>query len=124
MVSQPSATLKDFGRSDCLKLKGLQLRIWSAGPHSFLVNIQNVVRGAHCIEMLHSIISVHMHAGLPQLLTVPANFKRNAVVHGLPTTILKDFGRSQCFLQLRIWSAVPHSFLVNIQNVSKGRPLH
>ena len=56
---QATATLKDFGHSDCF----LQLRIWSAGPHSFLatVNIQNVsIWGARCIEMLHS--NIHVHA--------------------------------------------------------------
>ena len=45
-------------------------------------------------------------------------------VHSQPTAALKEFGRSDCFLLLSICSAGPHSFLVNIQNVSKGRTLH
>ena len=50
----------------------------------------------------------------------PKFFKETPGAHGRPTTTLKDFGRSDCFLQLRIWSAGPHSFLVNIQIFSKG----
>ena len=70
-------------------------------------------RGAHCIEMLHS------------YQTVPANFTR------------KCLGRKANPLQLSKTLAVliasciciygllgPHSFLVNIQNDSKGRALH
>ena len=41
-------------------------------------------------------------------------------MHGQPTATLKYFGRSDCFLQLHIWSAGPNSFRVhvNIQSIS------
>ena len=64
-----------------------------------------------------------MHAGATRLF--PENLKGNAS-GAKPLQFLKDFGRYDCFLQLHIWSAGPHSFLanINIQNVSKGRALH
>ena len=113
--SQPTATLKDFGRSDCF----LQLRIWSAGPHSFLVNIQNVSKG----RALHWNVALkHSSACCTKFVNCSRNFERKCLGHmANPTATLKDFGRSDCFLPLRIWSAGPHSFFVNIQNVSKGR---
>ena len=84
-------------RSGCF----LQLRIWWSGPHSFLVNIQNVSKGLR--RALHWKVAL-----IPNW------------VHGQPNVTLKYFGRSDCFLQLRIWLAGPHSFLVNMHNVSKG----
>ena len=65
-----------------------------------------------------------------QYQTLPANFSYKETMklggHGQPIATLRDFGHSDCFLQLRMrtWSAGPHSFLVNIQNVSKGHALH
>ena len=155
MLGQTTATLKDFGRSDCF----LRLHIWSADPHSFLekINIikllllfcQNLVvlqlstvnissryvylavftknyfncsifrmfqRDAHCIEMLHSNIHLHAVPNSGKLII----WKGALRAHGQTTVTLKDFGRSDCFLQLHIWSAGPHSFLVNIQNVAPG----
>jgi hypothetical protein len=53
--------------------------------------------------------------------TVPQILKETLGAHGQLTATLKDFGRFDCFMQLQcIWSAGPHSFLVNIQNVSRG----
>ena len=67
------------------------------------------------MEMLHS--NIHMHA-VPNLSH--KIYEETLGAHGQPTATLRDFGRSDCFLELRTWSAGPHSFLVNIQNVSKG----
>jgi hypothetical protein len=56
--------------------------------------------------------------------TVPANMKGNTLVRGQSTAPIKDFGCSDCFLQLRILTAGPLSFFVNIENASKGHTLH
>ena len=84
--------------------------IWSAGPHSFLVNIQNVSKGRA------------LHWNVAFIPNCSCKFyKESLEAQGQPAATLKDFACSDCFWQLHIWSAGPHSFLVNIRNISKGR---
>ena len=63
------------------------------------------------IEMLHSNICMH---AVPNLSC--KFYKETLGAHGQPPATLRVFGSSDGFLQLRAWSAGPHSFVVNICN--------
>ena len=99
---QPTRTLKDFESSDCF----LQLRIWSAGPHSFLVNIQVISIAKGRAQVLHWYFALKQSYACctKQQLNI---LKETLGAHGQPTATLKNIGGSDCFLQLHIWSPVP-----------------